>query len=249
MKTRTLLLIAITVGLHHSTSRAAVTLTQLDQVATELLQASRVPNLSGQIVADAVKSSGFAAIVWQGAYATIYVHPDATWRETLNTWAFVIGHELAHQILGHRGSGRAQQEFDADVLGAEMAIKAGYNVKDYIREMYNDANSCSVSHGCWHDRARNLEQKFGSVGGWNPKHEWHKPGDGAFPPIVTASTRQRRIPCRHIVNCEHAIACQHPIPCCHLVCTPYGWQRRHAYDFAHSCDFLHRFDYLHEYDY
>ena len=235
MKIRTIfIIVALSLGLVNFQSLARVTVNQLDCVASQLLQASRVPNLSGRIVAHATKSYGFAAIDWRGTFATIYVHPERMLNETLNTWAFVIGHELAHHILGHRGSHGPPQEFAADILGAEMAIRAGYNVKEYIREIYSNPNSCALSHGCWYDRARNLERRFGYVPERNPFLSLPSPG--------------RRVPCRHRIPCQHRVPCQHRIPCQHLVWTAYGWQRLHAYDLAHPYDLLHQYDYLHQYD-
>ena len=183
MKRKAFLILAFA-SLNYTASHAQVSVAQMDRVASALLQASQVPNLSGQIIADDFRSSGFAAIDWRGTFATIYVHPTALRSETLNTWAFVLGHELSHHILGHRGSGDPQQEFAADELGAAMAVRAGYDVRTYIRRVYANLNSCSATHGCWHDRARNLERKFGYVGGWDSEHEGHTPGRGPFPPVI-----------------------------------------------------------------
>lgn len=43
-----------------------------------------------------------------------------------DTLAFVIGHEVAHTLLGHT-TGNAKIETEADILGAQLACKAGYN--------------------------------------------------------------------------------------------------------------------------
>ena len=219
--------------------QAAANVSSLDQLASQLLYASR-QHLSGQIVVDPVRSQGFAAISWQGNVGTIFVHPNSLQRESLNTWAFVIGHELGHHLLQHRSKTGPPQETAADLLGARMAITAGYDVKAYIRKIYTDANSCSLTHGCWHSRARNLEQTFGAVGGWNPRHAQHKPGTGPLPPQHSTTSQVVHVQCSHPVACQHRIACQH------LVYTWYGWQRQHQYDLLHTYDQAHVYDVMHQ---
>ncbi|MBT8484603.1 MAG: hypothetical protein KJO43_03425 [Phycisphaerae bacterium] len=130
-------------------------------MASALLQhdASRTP-LRGTIVDDRQRSGGVAAIAYAGSDSTIYVHPDRRREWSVNTWAFILGHELSHVLLRHRGTGPGE-EWDADARGAQLASAAGYHVELYIAFICSDQpNNCSPSHGCFHDRMRRLEEQF-----------------------------------------------------------------------------------------
>lgn len=137
---------------------AEVSESELRVLLDKLRQAAGIPNVTQTLVVDAAMARGYAAVTWNGSVATIYAHPTAMKRESLNSWAFVLGHEIGHQILNHSGRGGASEEFAADVWGGQVAIKAGYDPKPYILAMYARPNSCSLSHGCWHTRAENLEK-------------------------------------------------------------------------------------------
>lgn len=140
---------------------ADVSESDLQSVLIKLRDAGRFPHLKHQLIVDPVMSRGFAAITWNGSIATIYVHPQAMKRETLNNWVFVLGHEIGHQVLNHSGRGGSEEEFAADVYGGQLAMKAGFDPKPCILSMYSRPNSCSLTHGCWHTRAENLEKGLG----------------------------------------------------------------------------------------
>ena len=134
----------------------------LDNIASELATTGGV-NVRGQIHADYNNSGGVAAISCQGNYCDIFAHPNAMSNKSLNTWAFIIGHELGHYALGHIGCGKSgkQAEMNADVYGARLAKMAGYDLSNYISNLQLEPNSCSQSHGCWSERIDNLKRNFG----------------------------------------------------------------------------------------
>jgi hypothetical protein len=137
---------------------AQVTLPQLEAVASRELAASGL-KLSGRIVLDAARSRDFAAIDFRGGPGAlvIYVHPTPIKQFDLNTWAFVLGHELAHAVT--RRANTAQSEQEADVIGARLAIAAGFDLKKYIGFLYT-LKGGPETHGTWQERARNLEKHF-----------------------------------------------------------------------------------------
>lgn len=150
------LLILISLSAH-----ATVSDVELENLLRQLQTVGGLSHLKQRLIVDPVQSRGFAAITWNGMEATIYANPTAMRRETLNTWAFVLGHEIGHQILNHTGRAGSGEEFAADIYGGQLAMKAGYDPKPYILSMYARPNSCSLSHGCWHTRAENLETGLG----------------------------------------------------------------------------------------
>ena len=179
-----------------------VTENELQTVLSRLQQSASLTDRRMELVVDENLSRGFAAVSWDGSNATIYVHPVAMKRESLNNWAFVMGHEIGHQILNHTGKTGADEEFAADVWGGQLAIKAGYDPKPYIIGMLARPNSCSISHGCWHNRAENLEKGLGvNVEGFEgnsgymayegcdckseEEHKKHLAAIGPFVPVVT----------------------------------------------------------------
>ncbi len=212
-------------------AQAGVTQQQLDQIAQKIVMSNNLP-YGGQVVVDPMGSGGVAAIRYQGRMAQISAHPQMMQRKSVNTWAFIIGHELSHQVLGHTGQNGAQHERDADEKGAKLALKAGYNLKSYIRDMYNEPNSCSRSHGCYHARAKNLESEFNiDTGEWSEDHANHRAGSGPYPP-ATVQTPWATFPQARRVPCRHTMPCQHP------VMTQYGWKPMHQFDVMHPFDIL-----------
>src|SRR5262249_42544661 len=94
--------------------------------------------------------------------------------------AFMLGHELSHILLGHvkapaRGETRLvknaftrQQEIDADIMGMELALKAGYSLKrgrSSIERMmklglnYSSFEGLAVDHPSWKDRLSHLDRE------------------------------------------------------------------------------------------
>jgi tetratricopeptide (TPR) repeat protein len=97
--------------------------------------------------------------------------------------AYVLGHELAHHILGHtqvpKGDtdflratfGRAQ-ELDADREGMTLAVRAGYSFSgglSAIRKMidlglnYSSFEGLSNDHPSWYDRITQLDKEQASI--------------------------------------------------------------------------------------
>lgn len=140
---------------------AQVTVQQLDQMASYILSVNGL-DLYGEIRVDQYAAQGFAATTGNNRYSVIYVDPYKLRSLSVNTWAFIVSHELAHQYLGHNAmNASAQNEFEADRHGAYWAWQAGYDVNAYLQYMASEPNLCTISHGCWHDRIRNIMEMFG----------------------------------------------------------------------------------------
>jgi hypothetical protein len=125
---------------------------RIDRIADRLLRANG-RSLRGHIIINEILSGGWASISspdWNGS-VTVYIHPQHAY-DSDNQMGFVLGHELAHQLHAI-GTGPAN-EMEADVLGAEMAAKAGWNIKAYADEILQRPNQCDPLHGCLHDRVR-----------------------------------------------------------------------------------------------
>jgi hypothetical protein len=213
----------------------APSLADLDVMAGEMLAHDRTgTSLSGYLVDDAQRSGGVAAISWSGSESVIFVHPERRRSWSHNTWAFIIGHELSHALLNHQASGpNAEQQ--ADGYGAELAAKAGYDPADYIAFMCQRPDTCSPSHGCFHERMERLENQFNvRACGLDPSdHDGHRPA-GGFPgsiPEVRDGPEgcvHRGEPCRHgDPVCTVYAAVPTVIPCEHLVQTAAGLRPRH----------------------
>lgn len=161
MKNRSGLLILVAI-LICSKTYSQVTSYQLDQMASNILTVNRL-QIRGEIIVDPYRASGYAATTGGPWNSIIYVDPQKMNTLSPNTWAFIIGHELAHIFLGHTtGINRGvQNEFDADRWGAMWAYRAGYNVDSFLQYMATEPDICTPSHGCWHDRIRNIKNMFG----------------------------------------------------------------------------------------
>ena len=211
-----------------------ISLDQLITITNELLNDNNL-NYNASISIDDHRSSGFASINYNNYSnsVSIYVHSQKLAYESYNTWAFVMGHELAHKYLGRGGTPKS--EWDADIYGARWAINSGYEVRTYVSALLDHPDSCGPSHGCWHGRAHNIARRYGVRLNKDSKHRGHKTSKGPFPSpngtscITTSSNRKRtlrkvRVPCKHYIQCQH------------IYWSGYQYVRAHQYDLIHRYD-------------
>lgn len=101
-----------------------------------------------------------------GPRAEIRINPRAAAEIPANSWAFVMGHEFAHQVSSPKRHGGLNpvEEMRADIAGAEYAVQAGFDVAAHIGWMLTLSNVDSPSHGSWHKRALRLAAHFGIEG-------------------------------------------------------------------------------------
>jgi hypothetical protein len=93
----------------------------------------------------------------------IRVHPRAAKQVPPNSWAFVFGHEFAHQTqhLAQHGPTTPALELRADIVGVEYARKAGFDLAAHLGWIFSCRNQYSDSHGDWHARAHATARHFG----------------------------------------------------------------------------------------
>lgn len=139
-----------------------VSVSQLDNMASRMLTANNL-NMRGIIKIDRYRSGGVASAAGSACNGVIFVSPEAMYSYSVNSWAFILGHELAHIALGHTrwGSRGMVDEFRADIFGARMAVNAGWDIYDYLADMQSQPNICTPSHGCVSQRVANLKREFG----------------------------------------------------------------------------------------
>lgn len=96
----------------------------------------------------------FASVSCGSEFGVIYVCSNMSY--TANSWAFIIGHEIAHCIDDNipEYNVTPQTELRADILGAILAINAGYCLDAYQEErsFLVHEDYCSTSHGCFSKR-------------------------------------------------------------------------------------------------
>ncbi|MGC4014609.1 MAG: hypothetical protein QM755_08865 [Luteolibacter sp.] len=129
--------------------------------------ARQVASVAGRRVSGSVQQSFFengpvASIQETSDGDRIVVNPRAAREIPLNAWAFIFGHEFAHQVynFGHRGNTDPQQELRADIIGAKYAKEAGYKLVPYLHWMFSRRPDSSPSHGDLHWRAREMARYF-----------------------------------------------------------------------------------------
>ena len=221
-----------------TSASAGVSIQEMHQIVSQLLQHSaHKPQV--QIYVDAQRAMGRAAVFGNPMQAVIFVDPQAMSRHHRTTWAFWLGHELGHPLIPRPG-GTPQAERACDEFGAHLAIAAGYKLDVHLQAMYQapSIHVCSPTHGCEIDRARNLQQKFGTGGPSAPSgHEAHPPWGAKTPscwtqsgacahpnPCVVPGATQgsKPAPCSHRVGCADfgcsPVPCAHQAPCGHGVC-------------------------------
>lgn len=135
---------------------------ELDEIAHKVAaQCGR--RLSAPVEISRWSRGPLASITYHGGGDRITVNPRAAKEVPLNSWAFIFGHELAHQVenFGRRGHTDPQQELRADIMGAEYATRAGYQLLPYLKWMLASSPMATSSHGDMHWRAREMGKHFG----------------------------------------------------------------------------------------
>jgi len=94
----------------------------------------------------------------------ITVNPRAARDFPPNTWAFVLGHEMAHAMDARarhvQGKSFREVEWIADEIGASYAIHAGFHLEAHLGWIFSRPNRGSENYGSEHDRAQNLFRLF-----------------------------------------------------------------------------------------
>lgn len=141
--------------------RSPMGLGELEQVATA------VGNASGGVIharlvtgPDTGPLCGIRGSMDDGI---IRVHPRSAKQVPPNSWAYIFGHEFAHQTqhLAQYGPTTPALELRADILGAEYARKAGFDLAAHLGWIFSCRNNYSESHGDWYARALATARHFG----------------------------------------------------------------------------------------
>jgi len=129
---------------------------EIDRVASMVAKASNSQAAGSIVVSEA---SALASIHGPLEAGEIHINPRAAATIPPNSWAFIIGHEFAHRTheIGNHGQTSPEEEFRADVVGANYAIKAGFDLPAHIAwTLSRTSDNWSPSHGSLHDRANRL---------------------------------------------------------------------------------------------
>lgn len=98
------------------------------------------------------------------SYGTIKIHSSCFKSEKIV--AFILGHELGHHVLGHvriYEDSSYLQEWDADLFGLLLYMRAGYTSKNLIKELKKvifTQNKNSKSHGKTSKRLKNIKSQI-----------------------------------------------------------------------------------------
>jgi hypothetical protein len=143
-------------------NRPARGLWEIDRVAQRVARATGKP-LVVTVQENPESRSPVASMYHRVNGGRIVLNPRAARRIPLNAWAFIFGHEFAHHVhrFGNRGHTDPEQELRADILGAEYAMAAGYELVPYLRWMLANSGAYTRSHGSMHERAFAVARHFG----------------------------------------------------------------------------------------
>ena len=141
--------------------RPPVGLTELERVASVVGSASG-NTIRGHIVTGP-ETGPLCGIRGNMDDGIIRVHPRAARQIPPNSWAFIFGHEFAHQTqhLGPAGGTTPELELHVDIIGAGYARKAGFDLAAHLGWIMSCRNQYSNSHGDWHQRAQATARHFG----------------------------------------------------------------------------------------
>lgn len=134
---------------------------EIDRVASMVARATGLHPAGRIVVSDGVPLARISGPLEAGE---IHINPIAARTIPPNSWAFIIGHEFAHRThgIGQQGRTSPEDEFRADVIGAQYATKAGFDLAAHIAwALARQSDHWSESHGSPHDRANRLGVWFG----------------------------------------------------------------------------------------
>jgi len=143
--------------------RRPIGLTELQNIANMLAAKNGLP-ARFTVVAD---SSGLVPVARCSGSPTghlITVNPRAARDFPPNTWAFVLGHEMAHamDLRARHGQGKSFREVEwiADEIGASYAVRAGFHLEAHLGWIFSRPNRGSENYGSEHERAQSLFRLF-----------------------------------------------------------------------------------------
>ena len=94
----------------------------------------------------------------------VTINPRAARDFPPNTWAFILGHEVAHAVddRARHGHGKTfkQVEWMADEVGASYAIRAGFHLDAHLGWVFSRPNAGNENYGSEYERAQNLFHLF-----------------------------------------------------------------------------------------
>lgn len=93
----------------------------------------------------------------------IIINPRAAKQIPPNSWAFIIGHEIAHLVeeIGPHESTTPKVELEADIIGARYAMNAGFRLDAYLGWLLSIPVEDSKSHGSMRHRAYSVARHYG----------------------------------------------------------------------------------------
>jgi len=139
--------------------RSPLGLWEIDFIASKISKASGI-KAKGQISFS--EETAIARVSGSISRGKIKINPHAFRAISPNSWAFIIGHEFAHQSDTLRTNGVTSPaiELRADILGAKYARLAGFDIAEYMAWVLSRPDSTSPSHGSSHARAKHLGRHF-----------------------------------------------------------------------------------------
>jgi len=142
--------------------RPPVGLWEIDRVASMVGKATG-NRIRGRLTLNDDPNGPLARVRGRAGQGEIQINPRAARRIPPNSWAFIIGHEFAHQLghLGTHGATTPERELQADIKGAEYARAAGFDLPAHLGWMFSQPTHGSYSHGDWHARAEATARHFG----------------------------------------------------------------------------------------
>ena len=142
--------------------RRAFGLWEIDRVASMVVRATG-EQLAGAVLVATDARAPFASMRGTIQGGEIIINPRAAAEVPPNSWAFVIGHEFAHAIhqFGHLHDTSPEQELRADIIGAEYAMTAGFDLAAHLAWILMRSDGGSATHGSRHGRALQLAAHFG----------------------------------------------------------------------------------------
>lgn len=117
--------------------------------------------LGGKVIYGASRSP-ICRVRGTATNAVIEVNPGAAKVVPPNSWAFIFGHEFAHQTkhMGTHDATNPTKEREADLLGARYAMAAGYKLEPFLGWMMKLDDDQSTSHGSTRARARVIARHY-----------------------------------------------------------------------------------------
>lgn len=143
--------------------RTVIGLNELQNIVNLIAEKNRL-HVRVTVAEDMSGTVAIARVTGVALAGRIEVNPQLARILPPNTWAFILGHEIAHlvEIRAQHASGPdfRSLEWNADLIGAGYAVRAGFDLAAHLGWVFSRPDQGNPQHGGDHERAMHIASRY-----------------------------------------------------------------------------------------